>query len=216
MGRGRIRVGYIDLPKGGINASNLKKDASFSAASLPNADPAVFRELKAAVSKVASRIGIDLPQSNLGFVNKGSFIGVEFGSGDQRTVLLNKLFFDKKFSEVVATKLRAYKTRWSVPTNAPAQHTLIHELGHSIWVDFIEGRDARLTGLNNGIRDLYTSFRKEVARGRLPVSQYATANINEFFAELFTKSMIGKAQNRYSKKLLSLLRQNRELLLKIR
>lgn len=214
MGRGRIKVKFRDnIAPGGPRPD---KSAPFAASSIPNADASVFRELKAAVSKVESRVGIDLPQSNLGFTDSGEFLGVHFGAGNERTVLLNRAFFNRSSQQIIADLQREISRKWSVDSTALLQYITIHELGHSIWVDRIEGNNPRLSVLNSAIRALYTSFNKEVNRGRIPISKYAETNINEFVAETFVKGIIGKKQNRYSKKLLQLFREHRDLLTRIR
>lgn len=214
MGRGRIRARFKDnIAPGGARPV---KAASFSASSIPNANPAVFRELKAGVSKVESRIGIDLPQGNLGFEENSERLGVHFGSGDDRTVLLQKAFFNRNSSEIIKDLRREFKRKWAVTSPTPLQYVIVHELGHSIWVDRVEGRAKELFKLNKGILALHQKFLRDTARGRTPISIYARYNINEFFAETFTKAIIGRKQNAYSRELLKLLREHKDLLKKIR
>ena len=213
MGRGRIRIAFRDLIRGG---QLPRKTDGFNANSIPNANPAVFRELKAGVSKVESRIGIDLPQSNLGFTTDGDFLGVHFGSGDSRTVLLQKSFFNRNSDQIIKDLQNAFNSKWAVNSPTPLQYVIVHELGHSIWVNHVEGNIREMARLNRGIRGLYRAFVRDGARGRIPISRYANANINEFFAETFVKAIIGRNQNKYSRQLLKLLRENKDLLKKYR
>lgn len=214
MGRGRIRATFRDLLQPGDPLP--AKAAPFSSASIPKADPAVFRELKAGVSKVESRIGIDLPQGNLGFTDDGEFLGVHFGSGDNRTVLLQRSFFNRSSRDIIKDLNSEFKRKWAVNSPTPLQYVAVHELGHSIWVDRVEGRAKELFKLNQGILKLHQKFLRDTARGRTPISVYARHNINEFFAETFTKAIIGRKQNAYSRELLKLLREHKDLLKKIR
>lgn len=214
MGRGRIRAKFNDNIRPG--GPTPEKTASFAASSIPNADRAVFRELKAGVSKVESRIGIDLPQSNLGFTTSGEYLGVHFGQGDGRTVLLQQAFFNRPAKEIIADLRKEFKSKFAVTSPTPLQYVVVHELGHSIWVDRVEGRAKELFKLNKGIEVLHERFLRDTARGRTPISRYARVNINEFFAETFTKAIIGRKQNTYSRRLLQLLREHQDLLKKIR
>lgn len=212
MGRGRIRILFRDNSDG----PPPSKDRSFRADSIPKASPQVFRELKSAVSKIESRIGIDLPQSNLGFSDDMDSLGVHFGSGAGRTVLLQTEYFNRNYKDIISDLNTEAKRKWLVANNSPLQYIMVHELGHSVWVDRVEGQVKELESLNRGIKNLYTSFKKEVQRGRVPISIYGTSNINEFFAETFAKGIIGKKQNRYSRQLIKLLKENRDLLKKYR
>ena len=206
MGRGRIRAAFKDRLGPGEPAPN--KDAGFSASSIPNASPSVFRELKAGVSKVESRIGIDLPQGNLGFTDDGrGFIGIHFGEGTGRTVLFNRAFYNRNVKDILADFRYQYKVKFLTESNSPLQHVVVHELGHSIWVSSVEGKSSKLRELSNGINRLYDLHKRDVARGYLPISKYARKDIDEFFAETFTKAIIGKRQNKYSRDLLKLLRK---------
>lgn len=214
MGRGRIKAIFKDNPEPG--GPLPKKTDGFNAASIPKASPDVFRELKAGVSKVESRIGIDLPQGNLGFTTDGKSMGVHFGSGDNRTVLLQKSFFNRNSAEIIADLRHEFRTKWSVDSPIALQYVVVHELGHSIWVDRVEGRMREFARLNKGIDGLYKAFKNDVKRGKIPISRYAESNINEFFAETFVKAMIGRRQNKYSRQLLKLLREHRDLLKKHR
>ncbi len=124
--------------------------------------------------------------------------------------------YNRSSKEIIKDLRKEFKSKWSVPATTPLQYIVVHELGHSIWVDRIEGRYPKLSKLNKSIASLYKSFLRDTKQGRIPISVYAQANINEFVAETFVKGVIGSKQNKYSRRLLKLLRENRALLDKIR
>lgn len=216
MGRNRVPRRFRDTPTAS-SGGNIGQINSFSADSLPNAPSSTFREIKAAVSRFETQLGVDLSRGNLGFADlsdRGA-IGVHFGAGEERTVLLDQSYFDRSIKDIEESLKRSTDSGFLVKTKKPISAVMTHELAHSVWVDRIEGNSGsvRLKELEKEVRKLYRQHNKQIARtGNYPISIYASTNINEFVAEGVTKGLIGKTQNRYSRRLVSLFKKYRDVL----
>jgi hypothetical protein len=100
---------------------------------------------------------------------------------------------------IIEDKLRSYKSGFKVATNAPLKHTAIHELGHQTWNTVKESRGGKWKEAGAELRELYSTYRKETLSGKRPFSMYGTTNINEFYAEAITGSVIGTNKTRKNK-----------------
>lgn len=126
-----------------------------------------------------------------------------FGIGGQIGVILNRKFYDDA-AKLIEYKQRGYKSGWAVPTTSPLKHTVIHELAHAAWQS---GRVNANKKLTEGIKKLHTRYLAEVRKGKNPIGQYATSNIDEFWAEGITQATIGRKQSYYSRRLKQLLKK---------
>lgn len=125
------------------------------------------------------------------------------GIGGAGGITLNRQYYNDA-KKLMAAKKSAYASKWSVRTNSPLRHTVIHELAHAHWQD---GRSNLSPKLTEGIRALYKRFKVGVRRGQNPIGTYAASNINEFWAEGITQATIGTKQSYYSVRLKKLLKR---------
>jgi len=155
-------------------------------------------QVQRAISEFERQYG--LPTQN---VNIATLDGGVVGLGGQDTVILNRQYYDNA-AKLIKAKRSAYKSGWSVPTTTPIRHTVIHELAHAQWQS---GRPGTPKGLTDGINKLYKRFRAEVRTGKNPLGEYATSNVDEFWAEGITQATIGTKQTYYSRRLKALLKK---------
>lgn len=218
MGRNRIPKRFRDTGSAGsASANGIGEALGFSASAIPNAPASTFREIKGAVSRFETQLGVDLARGNIGFadLSERGALGVHFGVGDERTVYLDQAFFDRSIQEINADLKKASDSGFLVATKKPIAAVMTHELAHSVWVDRIEGSNdsKRLKALEKEVRTLYRQHNKQIATtGSFPISRYASTNINEFVAEGVTKGLIGTTQNKYSRRLVALFKEYRDIL----
>jgi hypothetical protein len=166
------------------------------------------RDIQQAISKYESRLGIRT--TNVGLADMGNSNGImQTVNGKVEGVWLNRALYANGTKETIGkAKEDAYKTGWSTKTNSPVQHTIVHELGHATW-------NSHLTGKNHiqasvGIKALFKQFKQEYigdykgsggVRGmQKSYGSYSTRNVNEFFAEVTAKAVLGKP-DKYTKKI---------------
>ncbi len=105
-------------------------------------------------------------------------------SGNCGAILLNKLI-------IGSTKKAALERQnidFGIKTNNPIGAILIHEFGHSLWTPQLYTNDET----DYAIIELYIDWEKEYKSGKLPeYGKYVASNIDEWWAELFAKAIIG-------------------------
>lgn len=149
-------------------------------------DRELQREIQQGISKYESRIGIRTPEIMLAEL-QGAY-GVHVTSnGESKAVYLDKRTFKNgSVKKITAIKKGAYSTKFLTKTNKPVQHTIIHELGHATWNSALKSKGAVKAG--KSIREMYAKFSKEKPKG---YGKYAYSNVNEFWAEVTTKAVLG-------------------------
>ena len=118
-------------------------------------------------------------------------------NGKTDGVFLDRGSFKTK-EQVIKAKNNAYKTGFSNRTNKPTQHTVVHELAHSLWTNNHSGEKHIKAGKE--ISELYKKIKKENPKSW---GSYGKTNVNEFFAEGVTKGILGKS-DKYSKALIKI------------
>lgn len=145
---------------------------------------------------LAFQTNYGLPTKELYLATFDGAYGVYFSD---HTIYLNDKYFNNNPDSLLRRKAREYANLSKIPTKKPLQHTMIHELGHSLWSTIRPRTGPKVRRFESELSKLYRQYRKEVSRGRLPLGDYATANIDEFFAEAITGSIIGRKQNKYTR-----------------
>ncbi len=104
-------------------------------------------------------------------------------------VYLDKKTFKNGTTKSITTiKNRAYKSKFLTKTNKPVQHTIIHELGHATWNSHLKSAKAVRAGTE--IKSMFKTFKKEKPKA---YGRYAYSNVNEFWAEVTAKAVLGRA-----------------------
>ena len=178
---------------GGDRSGNAKRSDVKNTESLSKIkNAALRREIQQGISKYESRLGVR--QRNVQLATMTDAVGVHVtAAGKSDGVYLNKRYFkNANVAQVVAMKQSAYKSGFLTKTNKPVQHTIVHELGHATWNSHLIGANA--VAARRDIVAKYRDFKKEYSRGKLKsYGKYATANVNEFWAEATAKAVLGKA-----------------------
>lgn len=151
-------------------------------------DRELQREIQQGISKYESRIGIRTPEIMLAEL-QGAY-GVHVTSnGESKAVYLDKrLYKNGNVKKITASKKAAYSSKFLTKTNKPVQHTIIHELGHATWNSALKSSGAIKEG--KSIREMYVKFSKQRPKG---YGKYAYSNVNEFWAEVTTKAVLGNS-----------------------
>lgn len=154
-------------------------------------------EVQEGISRVEAVYGIRTQEVKVG--SGGGAYGYTIVAGpDEGLIVLDKRLHSDP-QELMRMKLKEYKSGFKVKTNAPFKHTIIHELGHQTWNSFKANRGGKWEAAQSEIRKLYREYRQDIRKGRKPFSMYGTSNIDEFFAEAFTGSIIGTKGARRSR-----------------
>lgn len=163
------------------------------------ADKKMYSAAKDAISRYHSVLGVR--QKSIKLADLGSGVlgchvtdGV---SGESKGVFLNKEFFDRKdsFKKVMEVEKKSYKQGWHNETNKPISHTISHELAHATWNSHLKSAGAKAA--TKDIQKLHKQWSADTKKKGY--GKYGKTNINEFWAELCTKAVSGKA-DKYTKK----------------
>ncbi len=149
----------------------------------------VYREIKQGIAKYHSRLGVR--QQNIKLANlDGNTNGVHVTSGGQSSnIYLNATVYNKTKPEIIARTRKAYTSGWTTKTNKPIQHTVVHELAHATWNSHLTSPNAKAAGKE--ITALSKAWLKD--RKKKGYGEYSRTNINEFWAEVTTKGVLGNA-----------------------
>lgn len=158
-------------------------------------DRALQKDLQQGISKFESRLGV---RTTVKLADLGGAYGVHMTIGGKSAgVYLDRNSFQSK-SQVIKAKRKAYETGFSNRTNKPTQHTVVHELSHSLWTSHHTGSKHIKAG--EEVSKLYKTFKKDNPKAW---GSYGKTNINEFFAEGITKGVLGKP-DKYTKSLIKI------------
>jgi hypothetical protein len=140
-----------------------------------------------------------------------------YAESDSGRVVLHKELLNT--GKMEATMRKNQDAGWLAKTTKGTGHLVTHELSHVTWnsrkaaTSFagLKGKQKAATAkMNKEIADLYGKFRKDWQAGKTPISTYATANINEFYAEGLTQGVMGTPttrRNKYAKGLVAITRK---------
>ena len=151
-------------------------------------DAAMYKATKEAISNFAAKLGV--PERN---VKLADLEGQVMGIGSKGQVYLNKAYFNQTAAQMKSTMAKNYQGGHLTLTNKPLAHTVTHELAHAAWTSDLKG--AKFQAAGKEIKSLYKSWSKSSKTG---YGKYASANVDEFWAEVSTKAAHGKS-DRYTK-----------------
>lgn len=162
-------------------------------------NPQVYKEVKAAISRYHSALGVRQRKVMLANLSSGT-LGVHVTqNGKSEGVYLNKKYFNQKASAIVSSTKKGYASGWHTKTNKPIAHTVTHELAHATWNNHMTGASQKAAGKE--INSLYKAWSKD--KKKSGYGKYAQTNVNEFWAETVTKAIHGKS-DKYTKKVKSI------------
>lgn len=183
----------IIMQKGGGTPSSVKNIGSIKDIT----DKKANREVKRAISKYHSRIGLNTREVKIADLKNAYGIAIISPSTNSGTVYLDRKAFSNSKKLIKADK-EEYKRGEKVQTNKAIQHTTIHELAHTTWTNRHTGDKHKKAGKE--IKALYKQYTKTKSN---VLGGYARQNVNEFYAEGMSKAILGK-KDPYSKKLLEI------------
>lgn len=167
-------------------------------------DRQLYNEMKKAISRFESVLGVR--QRNVKLADLSGAYGVHLTvDGKSAGVYLNKrMYKNGTVQSIVKEKQAGYKSGWATKTNKPVAHTITHELAHATWNSHLTSPKAQAAGKE--ISQLYRKWlgdkanRRYVRRG---YGEYARTNVNEFWAEVITKGIHGRA-DRYTRQAIAI------------
>lgn len=161
------------------------------------ADKVSNREVKRAISKYHSRVGLNTREVKIADLKNAYGIAAISSSSNSGTVYLDRKSFNNSKTLIKAKKAE-YKRGIKVETNKAIQHTTVHELAHVTWTNHHSGTKHKQAGKE--ISKLYREYKRSKSNS---LGEYASTNVNEFYAEGMSKAILGK-KDKYSSKLLSI------------
>jgi hypothetical protein len=173
--------GKIGKPEGLVNIQN----------------PQVYKAVKQSISRYHAVMGVR--QKDVKLANMQAGVGgvhVTSGEGKSQQVLLNsKIFKNGTKGSVSSWAESGYKSGHLTKTNKPISHIITHELSHATWNAHLKAPNAKAAGKEiNHLFKQWTSDTKKSGYGN-----YAKTNVSEFWAEVSTKAVHGKA-DKYTRK----------------
>lgn len=181
------------LPSGGYASSG---DVSGVEDLVKIKDPAVYRDMKEAISRYHSVLGVREKSVKLANLDEGD-LGVHFTdrkTGQSKGIYINKEHFNQSRSAIISSQRRGYDSGWATRTNKPIAHTVTHELAHATWNSSMKG--AKYKAAQKDIYRLSAQWLRD--KKKTGYGKYAHTNLDEFWAETVTKAVHGKS-DRYTK-----------------
>ena len=156
----------------------------------------VYREIKQGISRYHAELGVRERNVKLAELSP-NVNGVQMSTltGENKGIYLNSRVYNMTKGEIIKRTRNAYNSGWSTITNKPIQHTITHELAHATWNTYKTGKKYKTAGKE--ISSMYSSWLKD--KSKKGYGTYAKTNVNEFFAEVTSKAVHGKADS-YTRK----------------
>lgn len=165
-------------------------------------DPQVYKSVKESISRYHAVMGVRQKDVKIGTLPAGvGGVHVTQG-GSSKQVVLNKSLFNSNKKQVASWAQTGYKSGHLTKTNKPIAHIVTHELSHATWNQYLTSPKAQAAGKE--ISKLYTTWSKDRRKGGY--GSYAKTNVSEFFAEVSTKAVHGKA-DKYTRKIKSIVKK---------
>ena len=177
------------LPEGDSNYKG-KVGKLESLSSIKN--PAVYKSVKEGISRFHSVLGVRQNDIKIATLDAGTG-GVHISQGGvSKQVVLNKQVFNGKNTTTQSIAKWAetgYKSGHLTKTNKPVAHIVTHELAHATWNAHLSAPNAKAAG--KSVNTLYKKWKAD--KGKSGYGKYASTNVSEFWAEVCTKAVHGKA-----------------------
>ena len=182
------------LPNGDSNY-NGKIGKLESLVSIKN--PKVYKAVKESISRFHSVLGVRQKDIKIGQLESGTG-GVHISQGGvSKQVVLSKSIFNGKNTttqSVAGWAEKGYKSGHLTKTNKPVAHIITHELGHATWNKSLSNPNAKAA--TKSVNSLYKKWSND--KKKSGYGKNAKTNVEEFWAELCTKAVHGKA-DKYTK-----------------
>lgn len=160
-------------------------------------DPQVYKSVKESISRFHSVLGVRQKDIKIATMEAG-IGGVHITQGGQsKQVVLNKQVFNGKNTSKQSVENWAktgYNSGHLTKTNKPVAHIITHELAHATWNQHLTTPNAKAA--SSSVNSLYKKWYKD--KGASGYGKYAKTNVSEFWAEVCTKAVHGKA-DKYTK-----------------
>jgi hypothetical protein len=177
------------LPEGDSNYKG-KVGKLESLSSIKN--PAVYKSVKEGISRFHSVLGVRQKDIKIATLDAGTG-GVHISQGGvSKQVVLNKQVFNGKNTTTQSVAKWAetgYKSGHLTKTNKPVAHIVTHELAHATWNAHLSAPNAKAAG--KSVNTLYKKWKAD--KKKSGYGKYASTNVSEFWAEVCTKAVHGKA-----------------------
>ncbi len=165
-------------------------------------NPQVYKAVKESISRYHSVLGVRQQDIKLGTLPPG-IGGVHVtANGSSRQVVLNKSVFNGSKKSIENSIAGAYKSGQLTKTNKPIAHIVTHELAHATWNSHLTSPNAKAA--TKSIKSLYAKWIED--KRKSGYGKYAATNISEFFAEVSTKAVHGKA-DRYTSQVKNIIKK---------
>ena len=173
------------------------KASSASLDTLPHRE--VVIQMNRAISRYEKVMGVCDRQIRVADLN-GDY-GVTFISANgSQGIYLSRKFFSQHRNAIEAQYRKSnYDTGFKNKTNRPIQHTMTHELAHATWTSSYTSTKHKAAAKE--ITDLYRKWSKD--KKKKGYGSYGKKNVDEFWAEVVTKGIHGKA-DKYTKKAIAI------------
>lgn len=160
------------------------------------------KQINRAISRYEKVMGVR--ERHIQIADTPGAYGVTYiGPNGSQGIYLSRQHFDtskKKFE--AAYKASNYDTGFKNITNRAAQHTVTHELAHATWTSSYASAKYRAAGKE--IQYLYKQWSKD--KKKKGYGSYGKTNVDEFWAEVITKGIHGKA-DKYTRKAIGIARR---------
>lgn len=216
MGRGRGGNSFNNFGRGvavtnngtQLPASQFKvmKAGAISIDDMKHKD--MRKELVQAISRFAGKF--NLQERTIKLAPMSGAYGVTYiGEDGSRGVYLSLDAFDRKKKDVVESYAKSNYARrhgFKNTTRNPAQHTMTHELAHSIWTSNYNTPKHKAAGAE--IKALYKKFKNDNSSSRKKnYGSYGSSSADEFWAEVVTKAVHGD-NDYYTRKALKIAKRH--------
>ena len=152
----------------------------------------MYKAVKESISRFHSVLGVRQKDIKIATLDAGTG-GVHISqAGKSKQVILNKQVFNGKNTttqSVAAWAESGYKSGHLTKTNKPVAHIVTHELAHATWNAHLSAPNAKAAG--KSVNTLYKKWKAD--KKKSGYGKYASTNVSEFWAEVCTKAVHGKA-----------------------
>lgn len=157
------------------------------------------KQINRAISRYEKVMGVRERSVKLADIS-GAYGVTYIGPNGSKGIYLSRSIFDtskRKFE--AAYKKSNYDNGSKNITNRAAQHTVTHELAHATWTSSYQSAKHKAAGKE--ITSLYKSWSKD--KKKKGYGSYGKTSVDEFWAEVVTKGIHGKA-DKYTRKAISI------------
>lgn len=160
-------------------------------------NPQVYKSVKESISRFHSVLGVRQKDIKVATLPAGVG-GVHISQGGvSKQVVLSKQVFNGKGTTkktVESWAKSGYNSGQLTKTNKPIAHIVTHELAHATWNSNLSS--ANVKAASKSVNSLYKKWKADTKK--TGYGKYANTNPNEFWAEVCTKAVHGKA-DKYTK-----------------